>query len=249
MPKSPPGSDLGFAGIGKRLSKRKSKPEPSDSVSQSNQQSPATSPDHRTHLDLEAELPPPKDAPKSGYKGAPETSVWIKLKSHAKLIIGLVIAGIVIVALLDDKQKNINKIDSSYQRSKSQHQIYSSPPTQPSFLKKHDETINSLRSQIDSGRFQMRILDLELKTMTDNIEGLKRKINNYKTEIEHQEQQARLGLYIDKYLYKSNIDEHNRLVREINSTLSAYKSKYAEYEQMVEQDKVMVRQHNELLKR
>ncbi len=249
MPQSPPDNDLGFDGIGRRLSKRKSKPEPSDSVSQRDQQSPATPPDHHSPLDLEVELPPPKGAPKSDYNGAPETSVWINLKSRAKLIIGLVIAGIVIVALLDDKQKNTNKIDSSYQRSKPPQQIYSAPPHQPSILKNHDETINSLRSKIETGRSQINKLELELKTMTANMEGLKRKIDNYKTVLEHQEQQARLGLNIDEYLYQINLDEHNRLVREFNNTLSTYNATFAKYEKMVDQDKFMVKQHNELLKR
>ncbi len=250
MPQDPQDGDLGFDGIGRRLSKRKSKPKSSESVNQRNQQPPATSPDRHSSLDLEVESVSPEATPKFDYRDIPAVSVWLNLKKHAKLIIGLaIIASIVIVALLDDKQKNKNKIDSSYQRSKPPQQIYSAPPHQPSILKNHDETINSLRSKIETGRSQINKLELELKTMTANMEGLKRKIDNYKTVLEHQEQQARLGLNIDEYLYQINLDEHNRLVREFNNTLSTYNATFAKYEKMVDQDKFMVKQHNELLKR
>lgn len=112
MPQSPPDSDLGFAGIGKRLSKRKSKPEPSDSDSQIDQQSSSTSPDHYSSSNLEEEIPPIETVQKSYYIKTPYPMFW------RDLIIGVVIAGLVIAGLLSENTRPVKRFDNSAQRSK-----------------------------------------------------------------------------------------------------------------------------------
>jgi hypothetical protein len=105
------------------------------------------------------------------------------------------------------------------------------------------------RSKIETGRSKISKIELEIKTMTANMEILKRRINNYKNELQHQEEKASLGLHIDEYLYQMNLNEHNKLAREINKTLAIYKETFSKYEKMVDQDKFMVKKHNELLRR
>ena len=108
MPESPPDSDLGFAGIGKRLLNRKLKPEPSDSVDQIDQQSSSTSPDHHSSHDFGAE----SGSSEAHYRDIPVTNVWLNLKRFSKLIIVLLVtAGIIIFALLNDNQKPITRIN------------------------------------------------------------------------------------------------------------------------------------------
>jgi hypothetical protein len=248
MSQSPPDSDLGFDGIGRRISKLKSKPNHPDIENQRDQSTSETPPDDHSSLNVDKETPRPDTSHKSDNSETSDAKLWMSLKKHAKLTIGIVIAGIVIVGLLDDKQWITNKVDSSYQRSNPPQQIYSSPPHQPLSLKNHDEAINILRYKIETGRIQINKLELELKTMSANLDVIKGNIDNYKTKLEHQEQQARLGLHIDEYLYHNNVDEHNRLVREFNNTLSNYKASFAKYEKLLDKDSLMVKQHNELIK-
>jgi hypothetical protein len=249
MPKSPPDSDLGFAGIGKRLANLKSKPEPPDIENQRDQLSSETPSGDNSSLKLDKETPCSGASRKSDYCGTTAANFWMIIKKQAKLIIVIVIVGIGIIVLLANKQENKNKTNNYYQTSKPSQQIYSSPTRQFPIYDKPDETTNSLRTKIETGRSQIKTLELELKFMTLNIEELKTTIAKYKTLLGHQEQQARLGEHIEEYVYQSNLNEHNRFVRKYNNALSTYNTTFTKYDKLIEQDKYMVKQHNKLLKR
>lgn len=318
MPKSPPDSDIGFAGIGKRLSKLKSKTEALRSVDQ-NQQPIGTSPDHHTSLNFEAESASPEA---SHYSAIPTTILWHNYKRNLKLFIGLlVILGLGIFGwLVEDKQNTVKRIDSVKQNIKIPIRTYPSTPepinypitkrSEPLFvetlkanvrkdpggkgsvitkvkigqevieirregdwvqvginfdtlrkdyeytgwmhnsvLKNRDEVIHKLRTKIETGRSQISSLELKLKTMTTNMEKLKERIISYKTMLKNQEKQARLGIDINKNLYQNNLDEHNRMAREFNKTLTAFNATVYKYNKIIDQDRLLVRKHNELLKR
>jgi hypothetical protein len=110
MPQSPPDSDLGFAGIGKRLSKRKSKSGPSDNVGQIDQHPSSSSPDQYSSTKLDVENPPRETVHKSDYSNASYAGLWF--------VISLVIVGIVIAVLLNNNSNTVKINGNSVQKSK-----------------------------------------------------------------------------------------------------------------------------------
>lgn len=221
MPQSPPDSDLGFAGIGKRLSKRKSKPEPSDSVEQIDQQSSSTSPDHYSSSNLEGETPPRETVHKSDNSNASYAGLWF--------IIGLVIAGIVIATLLNDNKVPIKRIDNPAQRSKypstSSSIIGQQVPSIPKLLKYY--YVDTLKANVRQEPNKNASIIMEV-AFGQEVTELKRegewiqvgiKSDSYKNEYEY-----------TGWIHSSVLKKYDEMINNLRSKIETGRSQIIKYE-------------------
>ncbi len=139
-------------------------------------------------------------------------------------------------------QVGINK-DQTTDNSSNEGWIHSS------VLKSKEELLGALKENIESGRSQIPILEAKLKSMKLDIDNLKKEMGHYKMNIDHQESQARLGLLVNDYNYKQDIQEYNLLVEEHNKLLSEGKSIFDKYQKLINHDNFLVEKYNTLLER
>jgi len=76
------------------------------------------------------------------------------------------------------------------------------------------------------------------------LESLSSRIIRHKQEIEGYENQARLGLNVNRSLYQQALDNHNALVGQYNTFLIDRNAKYAEYSREIDSVNDMVRRFN-----
>ena len=89
---------------------------------------------------------------------------------------------------------------------------------------------SGLRNRIETGKAQVRQLELELQQLDNQLEGLEGRLQTTKDDVERYERQARVGIQVNRYRYEQAIDEHNSLVHQYNSLAAVRQLKYAEYE-------------------
>ena len=116
-------------------------------------------------------------------------------------------------------------------------------PPQPN-IPRQTYSDSGLSSRIDSGKARAKMLESEITRMDSDLESLSSRIIRHKQEIEGYENQARLGLNVNRSLYQQALDNHNALVGQYNTFLIDRNAKYAEYSREIDSVNDMVRRFN-----
>jgi len=91
----------------------------------------------------------------------------------------------------------------------------------------------SLQSEIDTGRAELRLLESRLRSMKTDLDLLEGELSGYKAEIERQESNARLGLYVNEYGYRAALNSYNALVPQYNLQFADLQLRYTEYQRVL----------------
>lgn len=107
--------------------------------------------------------------------------------------------------------------------------------------------ISSLKQEIENGRIEIETKESRINSLKANIDSEQYQINQLKNEIDQMESDARLGLNVNEYTYKSQVQQHNDLVNSYNDELLQYKREYADYEQQLAETNAKIRRLNQMV--
>jgi hypothetical protein len=125
---------------------------------------------------------------------------------------------------------------------------YAPPPASlPSGVRQLNDS--RLQSEIDAGRAELRSLESRLRSLKSDLDLLETQLSSYKAEINREESNARLGLYVNEYGYRAAVNNYNALVPQYNLQLQTYNSRYAEYDRVLNRTNQLVDQYNAGLRR
>src|ERR1041384_495879 len=102
----------------------------------------------------------------------------------------------------------------------------------------------SLQPEIDAGRVELRSLESELRTLKSDLDLLETQLSSYKADIDREESNARLGLYVNEYGYRAALNSYNTLVPQYNLQLQTYNSRYAEYQRVLIRTNQLIDEYN-----
>ncbi len=108
--------------------------------------------------------------------------------------------------------------------------------------------LSSLKDRIDSGRAQMTALKAHLQPVIDGITALNAQMEPLKAELKSLDEQQKAGVQIDIDGYNAIVKEHNALLAKQRKLIAANSADLKTYDDLVDQDSVLVKQYNELLK-
>jgi len=183
--------------------------------------------------------------------GAAVNSPDQKKKGANKVAVGALSVGVVgvIIAVSGDRRSNTNPSNSLPDYLQGQrNRVLSvdelldsgSPPRAIG----SQLPAGSLQSQIDAGRAELRSLESRLRSMKSDLDLLEGELSGYKAEIERQESNARLGLFVNEYGYRAALNSYNALVPQYNLQLQTYNSRYTEYQRVLNRTNQLIDQYN-----
>lgn len=108
-------------------------------------------------------------------------------------------------------------------------------------------TISSLKQEIENGRIEIEAKESRIKTLKANMDSERDQIEQLKNETNQMENDARLGLDVNEYTYKSRIQQHNDLVNSHNNELLQYNREYDEYEQQLAEINAKIKRLNQMV--
>ncbi len=76
-------------------------------------------------------------------------------------------------------------------------------------------------------------LESHLSSMKSDLDLLENQMSTYKAEIDQDERNAGLGLYVDEYGYRAALNNYNSLVPQYTLQMQTYNSRYAEYQRVL----------------
>lgn len=100
------------------------------------------------------------------------------------------------------------------------------------------------KSRIEAGRSRIHQLEARLDSVAGQLENLKPELELGKGEIERYEQDAKLGLAVDRNAYRRALNAHNSRVREYNSLLAEGKRLQTEYEGLLQHVNNLIDEYN-----
>jgi hypothetical protein len=107
---------------------------------------------------------------------------------------------------------------------------------------------SALKARIEAGRSQMAVLKSQLQPVIDEITTLNAQMETLKAELKSLDQQQKSGLQIDIDDYNAKVKTHNALLAKQRALITANRTDLKTYDDLVDQDSVLVKQYNALLK-
>jgi len=111
-----------------------------------------------------------------------------------------------------------------------------------------DPQLSELKARIDSGRARMAPLKTQLQPVIDEITSLDAQIETLEAELKSLDEQQKAGIHIVIDDYNAKVKAHNSLLAKERALIAANKSDLKTYADLAEQDSVLVKQYNALLK-
>jgi hypothetical protein len=108
--------------------------------------------------------------------------------------------------------------------------------------------VSALKARIDSGRSRMAELKTQLQPVIDEITSLNAQMETLKAELKSLDEQQKSGLQIDIDDYNAKVKTHNGLLAKHRGLIAANSTDLKSYDDLVDQDSVLVKQYNALLK-
>jgi len=108
--------------------------------------------------------------------------------------------------------------------------------------------LSALKARIDSTRSQMAVLKTQLQPVTEEITSLNAQMEHLEAELKSFDEQQKSGNQIDIDRYNAKVRTHNALLAKQRALIAANSSDLKTYNDLVEQDSVLVKQYNALLK-
>jgi hypothetical protein len=107
---------------------------------------------------------------------------------------------------------------------------------------------SALKARIEAGRSQMTVLKTQLQPIIDELTSLGAQMETLKAELKSLDGQQKSGVQIDIDDYNAKVKTHNALLARQRALIAINSSDLKTYDDLVDQDKVLVRQYNALLK-
>lgn len=127
--------------------------------------------------------------------------------------------------------------------------VSSAPSTSSYQVGAQSSQLSDLKARIDSGRLQMTQLKTQLQPVLDELTRLSSQVKAIKTELDLLDEQQKAGIIqINVDDYNAKVKTHNALLAKQQALVTANKSDLTTYDDLVEQDSVLVKQYNALLK-
>jgi hypothetical protein len=108
--------------------------------------------------------------------------------------------------------------------------------------------LSALKARIETGRSQMAALRTQLQPILDEITTLNAQMETLKAELKSLDQQQKAGLQIDIDDYNAKVKTHNALLAKQRALVATNRTDLNSYDDLVDQDSVLVKQYNALLK-
>jgi hypothetical protein len=108
--------------------------------------------------------------------------------------------------------------------------------------------LSALKARIDSGRSQMAVLKTQLQPVIDEITSLNSQMVTLKAELKSLDEQQKAGVRIDIDDYNAKVKAHNALLAQQRALIAANKTDLKTYDDLQDQDSVLVKQYNTLVK-
>ena len=109
--------------------------------------------------------------------------------------------------------------------------------------------LHRLEVEIEQYRISLQQQEQEVDKLSETINLYKNRLARLTEQINKLEANNKAGLSIDRNEYENMINEHNRYVELYNKLLYDYKSKYASYQQNLQQINTKINSYNNLLRR
>ena len=124
----------------------------------------------------------------------------------------------------------------------------SAPPRSGYAPSSQSSQLSALKARIDSGRSRMAELKTQLQPVIDEITSLNAQMETLKAELKSLDEQQKSGLQIDIDDYNAKVKTHNGLLAKHRALIAANSTDLKAYDDLVDQDSVLVKQYNALLK-
>ena len=108
--------------------------------------------------------------------------------------------------------------------------------------------MSALKTRIDSGRSQMAALKTQLQPVLDEITSLNSQMETLKAELKSLDERQKAGNQIDTDDYNAKVKTHNALLAKQRALIAANSTDLKTYDDLVDEDAVLVKQYNALLK-
>jgi peptidoglycan hydrolase CwlO-like protein len=87
-------------------------------------------------------------------------------------------------------------------------------------------------------------MGVELLALQATIDDYSIQITNLDEEINEAERKIKLGLYVNEFTYRSNIQKYNTLIEELRDTFENYVAKHTKYEGLLKATNEDIQQYN-----
>jgi hypothetical protein len=111
-----------------------------------------------------------------------------------------------------------------------------------------DSQLSELKARIDSGRSRMALLRTQLQPVTEEITSLNARMEALGAELKSLDEQQKAGNQADIDEYNAKVKTHNALLAKQRALIAGNSNNLQAYNDLVDQDKLLVKQYNALLK-
>jgi hypothetical protein len=126
--------------------------------------------------------------------------------------------------------------------------VSSAPSTSSYTTSPQNSELAALKTRIDSGRSQMAVLKTQLQPVLDEITSLNSQMETLKAELKSLDERQKAGNQIDTDDYNAKVKTHNALLAKQRAIIAANSTDLKTYDDLVDEDAVLVKQYNALLK-
>jgi hypothetical protein len=108
--------------------------------------------------------------------------------------------------------------------------------------------LSALKARLEAGRSQMTGLKTQLQPVIEELTSLDAQMETLKAELKSLDGQQKSGVRIDIDNYNAKVKTYNALLARQRALIAENSSDLKTYDDLVDQDKVLLRQYNALLK-
>lgn len=109
------------------------------------------------------------------------------------------------------------------------------------------QKITALERKIDSAEKKLKTMGVELLALQAVIDDYSIQITNLNEEIDEGERKMKLGLYVNEFTYRSNIQKYNNLINEGRDTFENYFDKRTKYDDLLKATNEDIQKYNFLI--
>ena len=106
------------------------------------------------------------------------------------------------------------------------------------------QKITALERKIDSAEKKLKTMGVELLALQATIDDYSIQITNLNEGIDEAERKMKLGLYVNEFTYRSNIQKYNNLINELRDTFENYLDKRTKYDDLLKATNEDIQQYN-----
>jgi molecular chaperone DnaK len=174
-------------------------------------------------------------------RAADRWHLWIAITTIAAFIIGIVI---------NSDNHSISSSATFRNNSPTSFGATTPPSVTPSSASSsRSSQLSSLKDQIDNGRSRLAMLKMQLEPVSQELSKLNGQIEALSAQLKLLDANQRVGLRIDVDDYNAKVNLHNAILSKHRALLTANRTDFDTYDDLIKRDSVLVDQYNAFLKR